>query len=164
MPSIGSENQSIPFDNSLGSLENPDIDEYDKICIPMILQSIVQFIDSDIIMPSTRSHLIHKISLSLITYENLDAILSIQGWQKIFLKFIVDEQKRFLSFQEKVNQITAVSAAVGKSPELELWEHRYRHHYHHHINSSHYDYLIIIIIILLLDVKRLEDLLKLLLK
>ena len=64
-----------------------------------------------------RSHLITTLSLSLTTYENMDAILSIQGWQNCLLKFIIAEQSRFLSYQDKTNQLSA----DGKSTELELW-------------------------------------------
>jgi hypothetical protein len=47
----------------------------------------------------------------------LDAVLSIQGWQNCLLKFIVAEQKRFLSYQQKAHELSL----NGKSPELELW-------------------------------------------
>jgi hypothetical protein len=95
-PSSGIVASQLATKNSFSSDELKDwsVSSSDKICLPMMLVSLLTFAQNEIVPTRKRLKFMLSIKSSLHAYSNYESVLKVPGWQTVLFKSLVLELNR----------------------------------------------------------------------
>jgi hypothetical protein len=79
---------------SADELKDWSVSSSDKICLPMMLVSILTFAQSEVVPLRKRLKFMLSIKTSLQSYDNYEAVLKVPGWQTVLFRSLVLETVR----------------------------------------------------------------------